>query len=295
MSGRRSRRKSHRHVDRPVILHEAYARPDILRTLRILAQQCAEGQLHLRHGPTIGGYIGSGRIDQAARLLQRHAVGHPVTIHRVDQRRRFSPQGITALGDPQITPVAEQLEIGRGHLGRQRQHHAAQGPLRREQLGPRRPRRVSQRTEERHLPRHLRLDGVFLDDLRLCIIVAFGRYADAERRQEPGARHGDLPIRLLDARVGDGQIAVVRQRLRDQRVERRIAEDMPPLLAARERILPEPAGIQVVVRRLHLRRIEPGIAGRQSGQRDEQKQRASHRFCDFKSRLRSNRPRRAIR
>ena len=181
--------------------------PDILRTLRILAQQCAEGQLHLRHGPTIGGYIGSGRIDQAARLLQRHAVGHPVTIHRGRStppilaaghncaRRSANYAGSRATGNRSwaTSAVSDNITPRKAHCEESSSARAARVEF------------LSAPKSDTS-PRHLRLDGVFLDDLRLCIIVALRpirrRRTKAGTRRAP-RRSADPPPRRASRRRPD--------------------------------------------------------------------------------------------
>ncbi len=191
------RRKSHRHVDRPVILHEAYARPrhpadaadsrpTVCRGSTASAPRPDDRWVYRQRpyrpgcAPVAAPRRWPSRDDTSSRSTPPIlAAGHNCA------RRSANYAGSRATGNRSwaTSAVSDNITPRKAHCEESSSARAARVEF-------------LKRTEERHLPRHLRLDGVFLDDLRLCIIVAFGRYADAERRQEPGARHGDLPIRL---------------------------------------------------------------------------------------------------
>src|SRR5262249_10146314 len=62
--------------------------------------------------------------------------------------------------------------------------------------------------------------GVFLRSLHLDVVP--------DPREERGLRDPDLSPGLRDARGGDPEVVVARDRLREERLERGIAEDLPP-------------------------------------------------------------------
>src|SRR5262249_11789299 len=60
------------------------------------------------------------------------------------------------------------------------------------------------------------------------LLRALDFQAVADRRIEGGIRDARLRARLRDARAGDLQVVVLRDRLLDQRLQRRVAEHIPP-------------------------------------------------------------------
>ena len=274
------------------VCEQAQPRARAVRRLRRFAQQDVERQPRLLHGALVLRDVRLGRIDQAACLLQRHAVRHAVAEHRVDQCGRFAPQGAAAPGDRQVAFVFEQREVGRGDLRGQRQPHAPQRPFRGGDLRPGRPFGVAQLPEQGDFPRERRFDGVGLYDLGLRRVFPLGRDAYAHLGQELRPHDAEVLPRLFHARSRYGHVAVVLQRPLHEVVEHRVPEQPPPVGGERRGVPREAFAVEVAVGHVDLWRVETGCAGRAGEREDYGKVSGFHSFssCFLRSRRRSKFP-----
>ena len=286
------RGQSHGNVRGAVVGQQSQPRSGKPRPGGRLAQQNAHRKPRLLHGAAVLRNVRLGGVDQAPGLLQRHAVGHAVAEHRVDQRGRFAPQPEGLAGDREVAFILQQREVGRGDLGGQREPDARQSPLRGRDFGLCGPFGVAQRPEQRQFPREGRFDGIRLHDLRLGRIFALGGGFRADLRQVLRPYGLEVGPGLLDARGRYGHVAVVRQRLFDQRVKRRVAEEFPPAFAHARRVGREARAVDVTFGRRDLRRVEFRGAGGQRQHGGGYRKLRFHAFssCFLSSRRCSKRP-----
>ena len=125
-----------------------------------------------------------------------------------------------------------QLEIARSELGLRRE--ARRREIRRARLGVRRARfkRTAQAPPQIDFPGGIERHGAVVAD-RARRAAARDRGVGVERREKRGARLGREGLRLAEPRFGEQHVLIGEVDACDQRGELRIAEDLPPVAAAR--------------------------------------------------------------
>ena len=127
----------------------------------------------------------------------------------------------------------QQLEIADGHRGDQRDGHVARGRFGAQQIRARRLGGPAQLAPQIDLERRHAAEGkTVVGHAATQRVLARRRPArarlDVEEGELVGAHHAQDRRRLFDARQGDAEVAVVGQRLLDQRLEGGIGEQPPP-------------------------------------------------------------------